>query len=133
MKKNFIAKILVALLLVTTVFTFNSNLSNEAEAAKVVKPGGVIASATLSKTTVKNVAKQLKVVDGKVRNYGSIMSAVFGQYAIPVGLAFNLSIDAQKRNLKVFEKAAKENKRVKVSIIAGITPNLNYTKYTIVK
>ncbi|GAF11149.1 hypothetical protein JCM19045_229 [Bacillus sp. JCM 19045] len=104
---------------------------NKAEAYDVVAPGEEIASYTMSASIAKDVANNLEMIDGEVRNYGTILSGAFGKASIPVAVLYNASISAQIKNYEIFQNAANQNRGVKVSIIAGPTPNLNTTEFSL--
>lgn len=60
------------------------------------------------------------------------MAGVFGKYGVPVGAGVLASANGQERLINTFNKAAKQNKRVKMTISTGPTPNLNKVSYKIV-
>lgn len=61
------------------------------------------------------------------------MASVLGKWGIPVSGATLASTQAAERNLKAFQTAAKQNKRVQVIVKSGPTPNLNSVSYKVVK
>ena len=92
----------------------------------------IIASNTYSKKQTKAIAKQSKKGVGNAKTWGTTMAGVFGKYGVPVGAGVLASANGQERLINTFNKAAKQNKRVKMTISTGPTPNLNKVSYKIV-
>lgn len=122
-----ISKVILASVLAVTLSLFaNHQEDNQVQAAS---EGDVISSYTLSSNQVDEVVNNMEVLDGEVRNYGTIMSGIFGKAGIPVALAYNVGIGSQLDNYQVFETAQAMNRPVVVQVIAGATPNLNTTNF----
>ncbi|MCD8898669.1 hypothetical protein [Mammaliicoccus sciuri] len=132
MKKQILATLTGAMLLVP--FTSNYSLNTtQKEISTNQADAKVIASHTYSKKQTKAIAKQSKKGVSNAKEWGTVMSGVFGRYGVPVAAGVLASANGQKNLINTFNKAAKQNKRVKMTISTGPTPNLNKVSYKIVK
>ncbi|MFI9580046.1 hypothetical protein [Staphylococcus capitis] len=137
MKKKIVGTITGAVLLSSLAATLpenpvsslNPSLKHEAKA----KEGKVIAKRTISKKDVKQIASTSKKRAKNIKTWGPWMASVLGKWGIPVSGATLASTQAAERNLKAFQTAAKQNKRVQVIVKSGPTPNLNSVSYKVVK
>ncbi|RIN66017.1 hypothetical protein BU031_13415 [Staphylococcus simulans] len=77
----------------------------------------VLSKHTISKKDVKEIASESKKRAGNIKTWGPWMSGVLGKWVIPVSGAILASTQAQERNLKAFQTAAKQNKRVQVVLL----------------
>lgn len=136
MKKKIVGTITGAVLLSSIatalpespISQLNPSSNHEAQA----KEGKVLSKHTISKKGVKEIASESKKRAGNIKTWGPWMSGVLGKWGIPVSGAILASTQAQERNLKAFQTAAKQNKRVQVIVKSGPTPNLNSVSYKVV-
>jgi len=132
MKKQILATITGAMLL--TPFASNYSIdTTHKEISKNQADAKVIASHTYTKKQTKAIAKQSKKNVGNAKQWGATLSGLFGKYGgVAVGAGVLASANGQKNLINTFNKAAKQNKRVKMTISTGPTPNLNKVSYKIV-
>ncbi len=131
MKKQIIATLTGAMLLVPFTSSYSLNTTHN-EISKNQADAKVITSHTYTKAQTKAIAKQSKKSVSTAKEWGTLMSGVFGKYGVPVGAGVLASANGQQKLINTFNKAAKQNKRVKMTISTGPTPNLNKVSYKIV-
>ncbi|HAR5874408.1 hypothetical protein HMPREF3265_00040 [Staphylococcus sp. HMSC62B09] len=134
MKKKLISTVTGVMLLSSLSIALPQTPLNPIEHKNVAKAEGkVIAKQTISKKSVKQMAKEMPKRQKNYKEWGATAATLFGKYGgPPVAAAVLASANAQNDTINTFKKAAKQNKRVQVIIKTGPTPNLQKISYKII-